>query len=100
MISFAVSCKKKLVNLNWGSHQNVDYIFLINKEYIFDISNCICCNLIRSSNTKVSQKFCNILVIHWHNSAALDASVKVVKMTSHTGLWDTKLTWYSLNVTC
>ena len=34
-----------------------------------------------------------------HNSTALDAFVKVMKVTNYSGLWDSKLTWYFLNAT-
>ena len=37
-------------------------------------------------NTSVNQKFLNILVMR-HNSAALNAFVRVMKVTNHTGQW-------------
>ena len=42
------------------------------------------------SESKVLQYFDNMR----HNSAALNVSVEVVKVTYHTGLLDAKLTWY------
>ena len=34
----------------------------------------------------------------WDNLPALDAFAKFVRVTNHTGLWDVKLAWYSLNL--
>ena len=44
---------------------------------------------------KVLQYFGNMM----HNSTALDTFAGDVKVTSHAGLWDAKLGWYSLSAT-
>ena len=49
--------------------------------------------------TRVSQKFCNILVSWGTIWKVLDAFAKTIKGTNHTGLWDVKLSWYSLSAT-
>ena len=41
----------------------------------------------------LSRKFCDVSIVWGTNLATPDAFVKV---TNHTGLWDTDLTWYSL----
>ena len=48
----------------------------------------------------MSQKFCNILVIWWHNSTALDAFGKVMIVTNHIELWDAKVKYHSLEARC
>ena len=52
--------------------------------------------LVLYESTRASQKFCNILVTK-DNSVVMDAFAEIVKVTNHTVLWDTKLTWYSPN---
>ena len=60
-----------------------------------------------SAYMRVSQKFCNILVmwvtilVMWATIlAALDVFAEfVLKVTNYTGLWDTKVIWYSLCAT-
>ena len=47
--------------------------------------------------SRVSQKFCNILVNMRYNLAALDAFAEVVEI-NNTGLWETELAWCSPNV--
>ena len=49
--------------------------------------------------TRMSHKFCNILVKWSTNLAALDVLAEVMKVMNHTGLWDVKLGWYSSNAT-
>ena len=46
--------------------------------------------------SKVLQYFCNVR----YNSVAPYAFAEVIKVTQNTKLWDTKLAWYSPNVTC
>ena len=46
--------------------------------------------------TRVSQKFCNILVTWGTIRQLQDASAKFMKMTNHTD----KLAWYSQGATC
>ena len=48
---------------------------------------------------RMSQMLCNILLTR-HNLAVLDSFAGVMKVINHTGLWDAKLTWYSLSATC
>ena len=40
------------------------------------------------------------LMMFWLHKAQLAQFTKVVKMMNHTGLWDTKLAWYSSSITC
>ena len=54
---------------------------------------------VKHLNTRVSQKFCNILVVRGHNSVIPAAFTVVLKITDHIEMWDVELTWYSPNAT-
>ena len=57
---------------------------------------CSCATrIIYQGESKVLQYFGNVR----HNSIALDVLAEGVKVTSHTGLWDAELAWYSPSAT-
>ena len=78
-------------NLYWMTAQNSNFTFSIFRWLSY------CSTIVRKLLGSV-KSFCYILVTR-NSSTDLNTFAKVMKVTNFTGLWDAKLTWYSLSAT-